>query len=202
MPLVKLEHLSEKKAYGVWEIQESLETLKENYLQNTWPSFKSALRLKQWITGKILIQSICSQKEIPFNGIGYNTFGKPVLVNSNYKISISHKDSIVVGIVSDQNVGIDIEYDLQKLERVKDKFLNVQEKDLYSIDYKNLLPIWAAKECVYKMYSEVKLNFKDQIIVKKISKNRVYGCYRIQKLSKAFELAYEKYKNNVVAFNL
>ncbi len=202
MPLIKLKHITKKKAYGIWEIQESLEVLKENYQLVKTPLFKSHLRLKQWIAGKILIQLICSKKEIPFKGIDYDNCGKPVLVDSDYKISISHKDNLVVGVVSDQNVGVDIENDLQKLEKVKGKFLNAKEEELYDIDHKNLLPIWAAKECLYKVYSGKKLKFKEQIVINKISKNRIYGYCAIGNLREPFELEFEKYKSNIVVFSL
>lgn len=78
-------------------------------------------------------------------------------------ISISHTRDFVVMLLSDDSqVGIDIEYRSDRVERIARRFIHPDEK-AETIDEKLLL--WSAKEAVYKLFSEDHLAFFDMRVL-------------------------------------
>jgi phosphopantetheinyl transferase len=93
--------------------------------------------------------------------------GKPHLEDSNFHISISHSRNLVAVIASSLLVGIDIQYYVPKIYRIKHKFVN--DNEIASIpDNKTLEAlhvIWGAKESLYKAYGKRSLDFKKNILI-------------------------------------
>jgi len=94
-----------------------------------------------------------------------NEFGKPV--HSSVHISITHSNEYAAIIVSDRNeVAIDLEKIDQRILRVGHKFINEKEmffKEGESVMFTTL--IWSAKETLYKLYSENRVIFKDELLI-------------------------------------
>ena len=73
----------------IWKIDESLEKLID--LTNQTTDIKNEIKKKEFYASRILIEKMCKELNIKFNGIKKDDNGKPYLINSKYHISISHK---------------------------------------------------------------------------------------------------------------
>lgn len=83
----------------------------------------------------------------------YTKNGKPYLENSNINFNISHCNDVVVVVISDKNIGVDIE-DIKSFNKfVAKKILTDNEKiDLLSSNNRNeyFFKLWTLKESFLK----------------------------------------------------
>lgn len=93
-----------------------LETLNEEELKD-YNRFKLETRKNQFLIGRYLIKSVCSQylKKGPHEiVILKNDYGKPYLPGADLKFNLSHVDGMVVCAFT---IGQDIGVDLEKVEK-------------------------------------------------------------------------------------
>ena len=87
----------------------------------------------------------------------HNEDGKPMV--EGYHISISHTIGYVAVILSrNYEVGIDIEYFSNRVNRIASRFLRCDEIFTNTLD---TLTAWCAKETIYKLFSSEHLALKD-----------------------------------------
>ncbi len=94
--------------------------------------------------------------------------GKPYLSNSDHHISFSHSKDFVAVIASKNIVGIDIQKYVDKIYRIKHKFLSESELAYVEKSSKQkimLHVLWGAKESLYKAYGRKKVEFKTDLAV-------------------------------------
>ena len=130
--------------------------------------------------------------ENPSYKIRYNESGKPS-INSDLNISISHSNFMAAVVFSGYaKTGIDIELKESKVISIQDKFLNETEKlrTKYESDIVYLTKIWTAKESIYKALGIKGISFSDNIIIKKIYKNKGEGRYFKGKEKIKFDLIF------------
>jgi 4'-phosphopantetheinyl transferase EntD len=97
----------------------------------------------------------------------YDEEGKPHLIDGK-QISITHSNNFSAIIIGQENVGIDIELQREKIIRIANKFVDFEfyYLDGNAIDYiKKLTIIWGAKEAKYKMCNSRSLSFKNDMKV-------------------------------------
>lgn len=91
--------------------------------------------------------------------------GVPYIKNLNAHISITHSGNIVCIAVSQScPIGIDIENNIEKIIKVRHKFLSDEEREY--IPKSNILKnhmAWTAKEAVYKVAMINELSLKEHI---------------------------------------
>ncbi|MCR6638446.1 MAG: 4'-phosphopantetheinyl transferase superfamily protein [Sporocytophaga sp.] len=122
---------------------------------------------KEWLATRILLEKLCTFSGIQFHDVHKDALGKPFLVPYNAEISLSHSKSMCCAILNKSGkVGIDIELSSEKIIRVKDKFLSETELAEAGDNLDVLSAYWCVKEAVYKMFSDLKLNFKESIRIK------------------------------------
>jgi 4'-phosphopantetheinyl transferase len=140
---------------AIWEITETLEELLQ--LSNTISAadFKTEKQKKEWIASRLLLNEIN-----PKYSISYNAFGAPELGNSSF-ISISHSKGLVAIIISQQQVGIDIEKISAKALRVSSKF--VSTNNLKALTAEKATLIWCCKEAIFKWHQKGEVDFIDDI---------------------------------------
>lgn len=143
----------------------------------------SEKRRKEFLVPRILLEQISTEK------IAYDSNGKPFLLNSTKKISISHSLHFFAVIVSDFEVGIDIEYSHHRYEKIKHKYLSDKEASM-DIMVKNLDLAWSAKETVYKIVGREAANFKDDLEIRTIDPEEMKVYY--EKSKKEFKVNYIK----------
>ena len=139
---------------AIWKITETLEELLQ--LSNTISTaeFNTERQKKEWIASRLLLNEMN-----PNYSISYNAFGAPELSNGRF-ISISHSKGLVAIIISQQQVGIDIEEISEKALRVSSKF--VSTNNLKALTAEKATLIWCCKEAVFKWHQKGNVDFNDQ----------------------------------------
>ena len=143
----------------VWHIEETEKELRTLYEERMVDShleeveqIKVARKRKQWLASRLLSNEVIDG----FQGIYYDQFGAPHLVEDDRCVSYSHSyDKVALIIHDDFEVGIDIQREDEKLKRISTKFLNEVETERYEksghdLDYLQVL--WSVKECVFKVH--------------------------------------------------
>jgi len=167
MPLVKQIQLNETCQLVLWKITEELDDLMACVNINEADklrlnSFGSISRKKEFITTRILLQSVLGEGIRIVN----NEHGKPLLVNSDYEISISHsKDYVGIMLGVSYEMALDIEYLSDRVYRICDRFLSKDELSFISETNKqlHLYQHWCAKECLIKLYGK-----KDALLIEEL----------------------------------
>ena len=98
----------------------------------------------------------------------YDEFGKPNLKDGKH-ISISHSHHLAAVIISDKNVGIDLEWAREKIIRIAKKFANSEMPFLQNDNNEDLINkltvIWGVKESVFKIRNEPGISFQNHVSV-------------------------------------
>src|ERR1043166_7409264 len=192
MPIFFHQQINESTRLGVWKIEESEEFFKGNVPQHrdvTHPH-----KRLQHLAGRFLLQFLFP--DFPYELIQIADTRKPYLPDERYHFSISHCGDFAAAIVSrHQRVGIDAEIPSEKVERIRNKFLNEQEI-LKSQSYGHNVPnhaangsnlitnselltvMWCAKECVFKWYGDGRVDFRQHIHLQAIHDgNETIDCF-------------------------
>lgn len=136
---------------AIWEITETLEELLQLFHPISTADFNTERRKKEWIASRLLLNAIN-----PSYSISYNAFGAPELSNGSF-ISISHSKGLVTIIISQQQVGIDIEEISEKALRVSSKFVSTNNPKALTAEKATL--IWCCKEAIFKWYQKGEVDF-------------------------------------------
>ena len=160
MPILKPVFFSNSTIH-IWHITESIDDLKELYtdeLSEHYTKLKSVQHRKQYLAKTLLLKELKID-----NLLYYNSLGKPLLKNDAY-ISISHSGKYVAIGIADKPIGIDLESDSKKLQKIASKFIRADEKPFLKHDeILGLQKIWTAKESIYKLMGKSGLAFKKDI---------------------------------------
>lgn len=106
---------------------------------------------KRSILGLILLEKLLKE-DIKDINIKYSKNGKPYLENKNIHFNISHKKDYVITVISNKNIGVDIEYiNKKKINKSTSKFFST-EKEQKNINNEELyFTIFSLKESYLKM---------------------------------------------------
>lgn len=129
-------------------------------------------------TSKELLEIALKEEKITSYKISESINGKPYIDNSNIFYNISHKNKIVGLIISDSEVGLDIEYvDTENIKRKSTLKYFFTEKERESItNNEELLTLWTKKE------SYIKLNggmLRDAIGLDINNTNVIYDTFKL-----------------------
>lgn len=104
-------------------------------------------------TSKELLEIALKEEKITSYKISASINGKPYIDNSNIFYNISHKNKMVGLIISDSEVGLDIEYvDTENIKRKSTLKYFFTEKERESItNNEELLTLWTKKESYIKL---------------------------------------------------
>jgi phosphopantetheinyl transferase len=169
MPIFFQHQINETTRLGIWKIEESEEFFKANVPQHrdvTHPH-----KRLQHLAGRFLLQYLFP--DFPYELIQIADTRKPFLPGEQYHFSISHCGDYAAAIVSrDRRVGVDIEIPVEKIIKVRDKFLSPEEVAVFgSLDIDQLTMCWSAKEAVFKWYGEGGVDFREQMRLRKNARN-------------------------------
>lgn len=169
MPLFKKIPVDTNSFLLVWKITESFNdlflavSLKDNSLARL-EGMKSESHQKGFLAVRMLLQ----EAGYTDFDLYYDEFGKPNMKDGR-NISISHSYDFSVIMLSDKNVGIDLELRRDLIKKIARKFAEepfVYECDNNSDEYvSKLTVIWGAKEAVFKVRNEIGISFKDHIFL-------------------------------------
>ena len=157
MPLLRIIKRDEA-TIGLWEMVDGeFDSCTDDYLRGAIGEaekrYKSNARRMEYICERALLKDMMNGKIVK---IFHNEDGKPML-NNGLNISISHTRGYIAIILSEtKNVGIDIEYVSDRVEKISSRFMREDES---ADDIMSLLVHWCAKETLYKLFSSEHLDF-------------------------------------------
>ncbi|MCG2616829.1 4'-phosphopantetheinyl transferase superfamily protein [Terrimonas sp. NA20] len=161
MPIFFQHSIDETTRLGIWKIEEN-----ETFFKGNVPLHRDVThphKRVQHLAGRFLLQFLFA--DFPYHLVQVADTRKPYLPGEEYHFSISHCGDYAAAIVSkNKRVGVDIEIPVEKIERIRDKFLSPEEqKLLVTGDLNQLTALWSAKEAVFKWYGVGKVDFKGHI---------------------------------------
>jgi len=170
MPLILFEKISSDISMNAWKLEETIEDLRKNVIldyeeEDYFKSFGNEKRKKQWLGYRILLQHLLETRSLR---IRYDDYGKPVLQDSDCRFSVSHSGDYAAAIINRRDdVGIDIEKIRERIERVKERFLSVEELKFINNEYRleKLHVCWGAKESLYKLHGKPDVDLRTDIVL-------------------------------------
>lgn len=165
MPLHKVIHINATTTIFLWKITETFDDL-HNEIQlkdinlTRLNSMKSELHQRAFLSVRKLLLH-CGYTDFD---LIYDQSGKPFLKDGKY-ISISHSHEFSTIVLSDENIGIDLELVKEKVLRIAPRFMDVSHLDNLSEGdkTKKATIIWGIKESIFKLKNEAGISFPDHI---------------------------------------
>ncbi|MBC3845519.1 4'-phosphopantetheinyl transferase superfamily protein [Winogradskyella echinorum] len=168
MPLYKSISVNSQTTVKIWKIDESYDDLiapldlKPQSLERVL-GMKSELHQRGFLSVRHLLHEFGYTDQ----DLYYDDNGKPHLKDGKY-ISITHSFTFSGVIVSDNEVGIDIEKQRDKISIIAHKFVDYEFNYLNknAEDYiRNLTVIWGVKESLYKLFATPGMLFREHFLV-------------------------------------
>ena len=169
MPLYKTIKVNRTTTLYIWKIEESFQELSEgvgltNHCQNRVDEMLSEIHKR----GFMSVRQLLKHAGYTDFDLFYDDKGKPHLKDGKH-ISITHSYYFSGIIIGDEEVGIDIEKQREKILTIANKFTPLREYRTLANDeavIRKLTIVWGAKEAIYKIYSEKGVSFLNHINVK------------------------------------
>jgi phosphopantetheinyl transferase len=167
MPIYKRIKIDESSQLVIWKVEESEEELAKgiklsDYCQSRFDAMKSTMHRKAFLS----IRHLLGELGYSDFDLIYDENGKPHLKDGR-EISISHSFQFTAVIVSDKKVGVDVEKQRPKIQKIASKFTPIEEYEKLGEEdlIKKLTIVWGAKEALYKLYGKQGLLFLHDIFV-------------------------------------
>ncbi len=168
MPLYKTITVSPTTEVLIWKIEESFEVLSENItLTKNCAGRVANMKSELHRRGFMSIRQLLAVAGYTDHDLYYDENGKPHLNDDKY-ISITHSFHFSAIIISDNEVGIDIEKQRQKILRIAHKFTPIEEyRTIANEDalMRKLTIVWCGKESLFKSFAEKSVSFIQHIDV-------------------------------------
>ena len=102
---------------------------------------------------ELLKESLKKDYNISDYEIIYNEYNKPYLKNEKIYFNISHINGTIVLVISDKEIGVDVEYFVYKESVVRKYFTNNEQNEILNSTNKvyDFTRIWVMKEAFVKM---------------------------------------------------
>ena len=158
MPVKFVRNISESDLLGVWCIDETdvedFHFEPSDALCEILAQYKSPKRKMEVICTYALLYAMTGNQNLI---VRHLPSGKPVLGDTY--VSITHTERYVSVLLSkNHEVALDMEYRSSRVQRVASRFLRADERPA-NLDA--LLLHWCAKECAYKYWSALNLEFEE-----------------------------------------
>ena len=206
MPLFKTIKHNDETSIFIWKIDESLQELSENIVL-TQHSSERILSMKSELhkRGFMSVRHLLKNAGYTDADLYYNNNGKPHLRDEKH-ISITHSYHFSAIIISNIEVGIDIEKNREKIKIIQNKFVNFERGFLHPSDdlIEQLTVVWGAKESLYKIYPFGGLTFKNDIDINpfKIEDKKTSGTIRVTNWHKNYAVFFEQINGFTLVYAL
>ncbi len=179
MPLLKIIALNDYTQLLVWKITETFDelfssvNLKEGSLKRL-----QGMKAESHQKGFLAVRRLLMEAGYTDFDLHYDEFGKPHLREEDIgnrqeaigksitkNISISHSNDFSVIVLSDVNIGADLEILKDKTLKLAPRFMDVSHLENLSKEDELIKAtvVWGVKESVFKIKNEVGISFKDHI---------------------------------------
>jgi len=172
MPLYKTITVNPTTKVLIWKIEESLELLSEDIeLTNRSEIRVNGMKSELHQRGYLSIRHLLASEGYCDKDLWYDDNGKPHLTDGKH-ISISHSFNFSAIIISDIEVGIDVEKKREKILKIAEKFTTFEDYQKLAhkeVIIRKLTIVWCAKESLYKSFARKGLTFLNHIYVEDFS---------------------------------
>lgn len=208
MPLYKTINFNSKTQILVWKITESLQQLrKEVQLSGISQIRVDGMKSEMHQQGFLSIRKLLQEANYTDFDLFYDPTGKPHLNDGKY-ISITHSHEFSAIIISDECVGIDIEWCREKIKSIATKFADT-EMALFDLSnnldcIRKLTVIWGIKESIFKIRNEKGISFRKHIIAAPFEMEQKQGVAKLffEEQIKIFDIYFEEIERFVLVYAL
>ena len=165
MPLLKTIALNDYTQLFVWKITETFDELFSSVaLKDVSLARIESMKSESHQRGFLAVRRLLMEAGYSDFDLYYDEFGKPHLGNGKH-ISISHSHDFSVIVLSDVNVGADLEILKDKILKLAPRYMDVShlENLSKSDELIKATVVWGIKESVFKIKNEIGISFKDNI---------------------------------------
>lgn len=205
MALYKTITLSENSKLLIWKIEETFEALADGidlttHCQNRVNGMKSDLHRRGFMSVRHLLAEVGYTDFDLF----YDTEGKPHLKDGKH-ISITHSYTFAAIIISDIEVGIDIEMQRNKIIRIANKFTPLEEYRTLANDdaiIRKLTIVWGAKEALYKSFAHPGVSFLENIYVEdfRLDATSTTAKVEIENRKEVYKVDFEEFEGFTLVY--
>lgn len=206
MPFFKEISLPNNTSVYLWRINEEIDDLKQPlFLTEISTNRLAKMKSESHIKSFLAIRQLLNEINYSDSDLYYDSFGKPLLKNGK-NISISHSHEFACLIISDVNVGIDIELKSGKIVKNipllfnEDFIRNSKENKEDTITLTTFG--WAIKEALFKLIPENDISFKDNISIQpfQVNENSCIANIEINNKKTSYTIHLETIENYVLAY--
>jgi phosphopantetheinyl transferase len=165
MPLLKTIALNDYTQLFVWKISETFDELFQSVaLKDVSLARVESMKSESHQRGFLAVRRLLMEAGYSDFDLYYDEFGKPHLGNGKH-ISISHSHDFSVIVLSDVNVGADLEILKEKTLKLAPRYMDVSHLGNLSKEDQLIKAtvVWGIKESVFKIKNEIGISFKDNI---------------------------------------
>jgi 4'-phosphopantetheinyl transferase len=165
MPLLKTIALNDYTQLLVWKITETFDALFSSVaLKDISLARLECMKSEAHQKGFLGVRLLLMQAGYSDFDLYYDEFGKPHL-NDGKHISISHSNDFSVIVLSDVNIGADLEILKDKTLKLAPRFMDISHLENLSKEdgLMKATVVWGIKESVFKIKNEIGISFKDHI---------------------------------------
>ncbi len=165
MPLLKIIALNDYTQLFVWKISETFDELFQSVaLKDVSLARVDSMKSESHQRGFLAVRRLLMEAGYSDFDLYYDEFGKPHLGNGKH-ISISHSHDFSVIVLSDVNVGADLEILKEKTLKLAPRYMDVSHLNNLSKSDELIKAtmVWGIKESVFKIKNEIGISFKDNI---------------------------------------
>ncbi len=207
MPVEKVVRIK-GRCWGLWRLTESPATLTGMLadFEQIPDTISHEKKRVEWIAGRLLTRHLLEEIGGAYQGIAKNEDGKPHLIGSSFRLSLSHSFPFVAAIIDAVNeVGIDLEQPKEKLIRIAHRVLSPIELRDAGDDIKKHCVYWCAKEALIKLHGKKDLILAENLQIMPFElKNEGYipGRIIVGPNQSMVNLYYRVFDNFVLSFTL
>lgn len=165
MSLYKIISQSLQTKLYFWKITEDIKLLFQSVsLKDSSLARLNGMKSESHQKGFLAVRMLLQEAGYTDFDLYYDEFGKPHLKDGSH-ISISHSNDFSMIVISNVNIGADIEIVKDKALKIAPKYMDIshllnlsKEEEL-----KKATVVWGIKESVFKLKNEAGISFKDHI---------------------------------------
>ncbi|MDP6908528.1 MAG: 4'-phosphopantetheinyl transferase superfamily protein [Flavobacteriales bacterium] len=151
----------------------------------------------QRIASRLLLKDMVGE----FPRLEKDEFGKPLLPDHDFDISISHTKGYAAVMLGNGHLGVDVQNYKPNVMTVRNRFLDdVELKMAHDLETTTLL--WAAKEAIYKFNGRSGLDFKDPITVHYIDSDNIQSSFVYNEKKTELQLGWRKLEEAVLVWTV
>ena len=203
MPLYKRIQASTDAQILVWEILEPKQDLLKGLdLKDSSKKRVASMRSELHQRGFLSVRHLLREAGYTDQDLFYTSDGKPNLKDGKY-ISITHSYTFSAIAISNNEIGIDIEKNREKIIKIGSKFV-ADEYDFMAeenvVDF--LTVVWGAKESLYKIHPDGGLLFKHHLPIEpfKLIDKKTKGWIKKDDFNKVYQIYFEKFKGFTLVY--